>query len=256
MALRVPFVDLHAELEEIRDEVEPAIREVIEKSQFVLGPQVARFETSFADYVGARHAVGVSNGTEALKLALEAIDVGRGDEVIVPAHTFAASALAVWAAGATPRLVDCDERTHRLAPDAARRALGPRTRAIVAVHLYGAMADLEALADLGPPIVEDAAQAHGAACNGRRAGSIGIAGCFSFYPSKNLGAWGDGGAIVTSDERVHRRLLNLRNYGQSKKYHHDEKGYNCRLDSLQAAVLSVKLRRLDDGNARRRRAAA
>jgi len=256
MPVHVPFVDLHAELEEIRREVEPAVRDVIESAQFIMGPQVARFEASFAEYVGARYAVGVSNGTEALKLALEAIDVGRGDEVIVPAHTFAASALAVWAAGATPRLVDCDDRTHRIDPVAARRAVGERTRAIIAVHLYGGMADLEALADLGLPIVEDCAQAHGATANGRTAGSVGIAGCFSFYPSKNLGAWGDGGCVVTSDERVYRRLLHLRNYGQSKKYHHDEKGYNSRLDTLQAAVLSVKLPRLDDGNARRRRAAA
>jgi dTDP-4-amino-4,6-dideoxygalactose transaminase len=256
MPLHVPLVDLHAELEEIRDEVEPAIREVIEKSQFIMGPQVARFETEFADYIGARYAVGVASGTEALKLALEAIGVGRGDEVIVPAHTFAASALAVWAAGATPRLVDCDERTHLIAPEQARGAVNARTRAIIPVHLYGAMADLEALGGLGLPMIEDVAQAHGATWNGRRAGSIGLAGCFSFYPSKNLGAWGDGGCVVTSDEGVHKRLLQLRNYGQSKRYHHDEKGYNCRLDSLQAAVLSVKLRRLDAGNARRRRAAA
>jgi dTDP-4-amino-4,6-dideoxygalactose transaminase len=256
MPIQVPFVDLQAELAEIRAEVEPAVRAVIESAQFIMGPQVAQFEASFAEYVGARYAVGVSNGTEALKLALEAIGVGRGDEVIVPAHTFAASALAVWAAGATPRLVDCDERTHRIDATAARRAIGPRTRAIIAVHLYGGMADLEALADLGLPIIEDCAQAHGATCNGRSAGSVGIAGCFSFYPSKNLGAWGDGGCVVTSDERVHRRLLRLRNYGQSKKYHHDEKGYNCRLDTLQAAVLSVKLRRLDEGNTRRQRAAA
>ncbi len=256
MTREVPFVDLRAEFDEIRAEVEPLVMSVAESAQFILGRRVESFEKAFAGYVGARHAIGVANGTDALKLAFEALGIGPGDEVIVPAHTFAATGLAVWSVGARPRFVDCDEVTHLMDPAAARAAIGPQTRALAPVHLYGAMADLDALERLGLPIVEDSAQAHGAVRDGRRAGSSGIAGCFSFYPSKNLGAWGDGGAIVTSDDGMRDRLLRLRNYGQSAKYHHDTKGYNSRLDGLQAAVLSVKLARLDYGNERRRRAAA
>jgi dTDP-4-amino-4,6-dideoxygalactose transaminase len=253
---RVPFVDLRAEYEEIRTELDDAVRGVVESSHFILGSPVERFETAFARYVGAPHCVGVSDGTEALKLTLEALGVGQGDEVVLPAHTFAASAMAVTACRAVPRFVDCDPRTHLLDVERTRAAVGPRTRAIMPVHLYGSMADVQPLLDLGLPVVEDAAQAHGAARNGHRAGSIGRAGCFSFYPSKNLGAWGDAGAVVTSDSALHQRLLQLRNYGQSVKYHHDELGYNARLDGLQAAILLAKLAHLDEWNARRRRAAA
>lgn len=255
MSLRVPFVDLRAEYEEVRSEVDAAVSGIVERSQFILGPSVERFESAFAAYVGARHCAAVSSGTEALKLVLEALGVGDGDEVVLPAHTFAATAMAVWACRAVPRFVDCDARTHLLDLERAREAVGPRTRAIMPVHLYGSMADVQPLLDLGIPVVEDAAQAHGAARDGRRAGSIGRAGCFSFYPSKNLGAWGDAGAVVTSDAALHQRLLRLRNYGQSVKYHHDELGYNARMDGLQAAILLAKLAHLDGWNARRQLAA-
>jgi dTDP-4-amino-4,6-dideoxygalactose transaminase len=254
--VKVPFVDLRAEYTEIGGEVRQALGAVIESAQFVLGPAVQSFEGAFAAACGADHCVGVSSGTDAIKLSLEALGVGPGDEVIVPANSFAASALAVSALGARPRLVDCEEESHLLDPAAADRALSDRTRAILPVHLYGRMVDLEPFERLGPPILEDAAQAHGAERAGFRAGSRGVAGCFSFYPSKNLGAYGDAGAVVTSDEGLAEELRRLRHYGQSTKYHHERRGYNARLDSLQAAVLEVKLRHLADWNRRRRAAAA
>ena len=254
--MKVSFVDLGAEQLEIGDAIRDAMNAVVENTQFILGPAVEGFELAFARFCGTDHCVGVSNGTEALKLVLEALEIGPGDEVIVPANTFVATALAVCAVGARPKLVDCDPESHLIDTGAIEAALSDKTRVLLPVHLYGRMVDLDALSGLGLPIVEDAAQAHGAERGGLRAGAGGIAGCFSFYPSKNLGAYGDGGAVVTSDSGLADTLRSLRNYGQVAKYDHQRIGYNARLDALQAAVLHVKLSELDAGNRRRRAAAA
>lgn len=253
--MNVPFVDLKADYLEIRDEVDAAIRDVIENSQFIRGPRLEAFEREFARFVGTEHCVGVSSGLEALKLSLEVLGVGAGDEVVVPANTFVATALAASALGAVPRFVDCDDETLLMDPARVAEAVGPRTRAILPVHLYGRVLDVAPLREFGIPIVEDAAQAHGARCGEVAAGTQGALGCFSFYPAKNLGAYGDGGAVVTSDRELRDQLVLLRNYGEGVKYEHSVRGYNARLDGLQAAVLSVKLARLERNNERRREAA-
>ena len=234
--------------------------QVIESAAFILGPQVRQFESNFATYVGARYCVGVESGTAALVLALRALDIGEGDEVILPANTYIASALAISMAGAVPVLVDMDAN-YLMDASLLDAALTPRTKAIMPVHLYGQMVPMEPVTAFarqhGLRIVEDACQAHGALERGRAAGSIGDVGCFSFYPGKNLGAYGDGGAVVTNDPQIEERLHLLRDFGQRKKYEHLIKGDNSRLDTIQAAVLDVKLRRLDAWNdARRRNAAA
>ncbi|HTU80820.1 MAG TPA: DegT/DnrJ/EryC1/StrS family aminotransferase [Candidatus Acidoferrales bacterium] len=253
--MNVPFVDLKAQYASLRPEVLPAIEDVLERASFVLGPQVERFERAFAEYNGARFCTGVESGTAALKLALAALGIGPGDEVVLPANTYIATAIAVSAVGARPVLVDMDE-CYLLDVSAIEAAITPRTRAIVAVHLYGQVVPMQPLLALanrhGIAVVEDACQAHGALDGDRRAGSMGDVGCFSFDPGKNLGAYGDGGAIVTDDPSIDERVRLLRDFGQRKKYEHLIKGDNCRLDSLQAAVLDVKLRHLDDWNARRR----
>ena len=250
--MRIAFVDLHAQHQPLRAALDRAIGEVVASGQFILGPQVAAFEQRFAAYCGARHAIGVGNGMDALRLALMALDVRGGDEVILPANTYVATALAVSAVGAVPVLVDCDPRTYNLDPRGLERAVTPRTRVIMPVHLTGQAADMDAVMAVaerrGLHVIEDAAQAHGAAWRGRRCGSIGAVGCFSFYPSKNLGAFGDAGMAVTNDDALARRLAQLRNYGQSQKYDHVAAGLNSRLDSLQAAVLAVKLPHLDRWN--------
>jgi len=228
---------------------------VMENASFVLGPDVALFEEHFATYVGTRHCVGVESGTAALQVALEALGIGAGDDVIVPANTYIASAIAVSAAGARPVLVDSDA-TYSIDPALLESALTARTKAIMPVHLYGAAVPMDAIMEFanrhGLLVIEDASQAHGARWNGRRVGSFGHVGCFSFYPGKNLGAYGDAGAIVTNDPSLRDSLRLLRDFGQAKKYEHLVKGGNCRLDSLQAAVLDVKLRHLDAWNAARR----
>ncbi len=233
--------------------------EVMEDATFILGPDVARFEENFASYIGARHCVGVESGTAALQFALEALGIGAGDEVIVPANTYIASALAVSAVGAKPVLVDVDQN-YLIDPHLLDDALTPRTKAIMPVHLYGQAVPMDAILEFarrhGLYVIEDASQAHGARWNGKCAGSFGDLGAFSFYPGKNLGAYGDGGAIVTNDAGLADRLLLLRDFGQRKKYEHLIKGGNCRLDSIQAAVLDVKLRYLDSWNEARRRHAA
>lgn len=250
--MRIAFVDLHAQHQPLRAALDRAIGEVVASGQFILGPQVAAFEQHFAAYCGVRHAIGVGNGMDALRLALMALDVRGGDEVILPANTYVATALAVSAVGAVPVLVDCDPRTYNLDPRGLERAVTPRTRVIMPVHLTGQAADMDAVMAVaerrGLHVIEDAAQAHGAAWRGRRCGSIGAVGCFSFYPSKNLGAFGDAGMAVTNDDALARRLAQLRNYGQSQKYDHVAAGLNSRLDSLQAAVLAVKLPHLDRWN--------
>jgi dTDP-4-amino-4,6-dideoxygalactose transaminase len=259
MTTLVPFVDLKAQFRALRAEVVPRITQVMEDASFVLGPDVARFEENFASYLDAGYCVGVESGTAALQFALEVLDIGPGDEVIIPANTYIASALAVSAIGARPVLVDVD-RAYLIDPSLLERALTPRTKAIMPVHLYGQTVPMEPILEFAQRrslyVVEDACQAHGARWNGRRAGTFGTVGCFSFYPGKNLGAYGDGGAIVTDDAAIADRLRLMRDFGQRKKYEHLIKGGNCRLDSIQAAVLDVKLRHLDEWNAARKRHAA
>jgi dTDP-4-amino-4,6-dideoxygalactose transaminase len=254
---KVPFLDLHSQIVPLRDEIDAAIRRVVDTCSFVLSDDVRAFEAEWAEFCGARFALGVDNGTSALHLVLRALGIGPGDEVVVPTNSFIATAEAVSLAGATPVFADVDAATHLLTAETAAAALGPRTRAVVAVHLFGRTCDLESLQTLcasrGVHLVEDAAQAHGARFRGRRVGTFGVAAAWSFYPGKNLGALGDGGAITTNDERLHEILAQLRDHGQVRKYDHRRIGTNARLDGLQAAVLRVKLRHLDAWNAARRR---
>jgi dTDP-4-amino-4,6-dideoxygalactose transaminase len=257
---RIRFVALEQQHARIRGELNDAFTRLIGSSAFTLGAEVERFEAAFAEYCKVAHCVGVSSGTAALELILRGYGIGPGDEVIVPAHTFIASALAIAHVGATPVLCDVSEDTGLIDPDAARGAIGPRTVAIIAVHLYGQTCDMDAITALalrhGLTVIEDAAQSHGARYQGRPAGSLGAAAAFSFYPSKNLGALGDGGAVCTGDDVLAGRLRRLRNLGQRKKGEHVELGYNARLDALQAAMLAVKLKYLDDWNRARRLHAA
>jgi dTDP-4-amino-4,6-dideoxygalactose transaminase len=258
--MQIPLVDLKSQYTSIRHEVEEAMRPVLEEGCFILGPPVDAFERSFAAFCGAKHCVGVANGTDALQLIFRALRIGPGDEVIVPAFTFIASALGVSLAGATPVFVDVCRESALIDPERIADAITPRTKAILAVHLYGRCADMQRIGEIasehGLHLVEDAAQAHGARDRAKAAGSLGIAAGFSFYPGKNLGAYGDGGAITTSDDRLADRLRLLRNWGSRKKYHHEEQGLNSRLDTLQAAVLNVKLKYLSHWNALRARHAA
>jgi dTDP-4-amino-4,6-dideoxygalactose transaminase len=253
----IPLVDLGAQHRALRAEIDAAFARVLESSGFILGGEVERFEADFARYLGAAHAVGVASGTDALHLSLRALGVGPGDEVIVPAFTFVATAAAVLMAGATPVLADIDPGTFHLDPDSARARVGPRTRAVIVVHLYGQGADLAPFQALCREhrlwLVEDACQAHGARLpDGRRAGTGGDAGCFSFYPSKNLGALGDGGLVVTERADLAETIRILRHQGQGKRYQHLRPGYASRLDGLQAAVLGSKLEHLERWNDERR----
>jgi dTDP-4-amino-4,6-dideoxygalactose transaminase len=254
----VPLVDLQAQQREIAEEVAAGFAAVIAASAFILGPPVAEFEAAFARFCGVRHCLGVGNGTDALELMLRACDVGAGDEVIVPANTFIATALAVVRAGATPVLVDCDDY-HLIDPQRVAAAITPRTRALLPVHLYGQVADMEALHSLAAArdmlLFEDAAQAQGARRHGRPAGALARAAGTSFYPGKNIGAYGDAGAVLTDDGEIADRVRRLRNWGSERKYHHPELGFNSRLDTLQAVVLAAKLKRLANWNEARRQAA-
>ena len=256
----IPFADLSREHAAIAGELDEALRRLVGSSSFTLGEEVERFEQEFAAYCGVEHCIGVASGTAALSLTLIAAGVGRGDEVIVPAHTFIASALGVLHAGATPVLCDVEEGTGLIDPESAAACLSARTAAILPVHLYGQLCDMGALHALaerhGLFVLEDAAQAHGASEGASRAGALGRAGAFSFYPSKNLGALGDAGAITTRDPEIARRARELRNLGQRAKGEHVVAGFNERLDGLQAAFLGVKLRHLDRWNAARRTAAS
>jgi dTDP-4-amino-4,6-dideoxygalactose transaminase len=256
----VPFVDLHSEYEELRPEIDAAMQQVVERGDFILGAAVEEFENAFASYSDAAYAVGVDSGYSALELMLRAHGVGRGDEVITAANTFVATVGAIEAAGARPVLVDADPHTYNIDVDQISASISRATKAIMPVHLYGQPADLDPIRELadqhGLHVFEDAAQAHGARYGGRRVGSLGDAAGFSFYPAKNLGAFGDGGIITTSNPETARQLRLLRNLGSPEKYHHDIRGFNRRLDTLQAAVLGVKLRSLDSRNEARRRVAA
>lgn len=256
----VPFLDLHAAYLELRTGLDAAAQQVLASGWYVLGAEVEAFEREFAAYCEVEHCVGVGNGLEALHLILRAYGIGPGDEVIVPANTYIATWLAVSYAGAKPIPVEPDVRTYNLDPTLVEAALTPATKAILPVHLYGQPADLDPIkavaARYGLKVIEDAAQAHGARYHGRRVGGLGDAAGFSFYPGKNLGALGDGGAVVTNDADLAERVRVLRNYGSRVKYHNEVQGFNSRLDELQAALLRVKLPVLDEWNARRRVAAA
>ena len=258
----VPFLDLRGEHRRIRAELDAAWAEVLDDGRFVGGPQVAAFEREFVDHVGTAHCVGVGNGTDALELVLRALGIDPGDEVVVPTNTFVATAEAVRAVGAVPAFVDVRPEDLLVDPAAVEAAIGPRTAAVVAVHLFGQVADIPALRAIthrhGLALVEDAAQAHGARFGGRRAGALGDAAAFSFYPGKNLGALGDGGAVTTADTGLADRVRRLADHGRDPRdrYLHREAGRNSRLDALQAAVLRVRLRRLDADNEARRQVVA
>ena len=257
---KIHFVDLGIQYRQLQSEFNEAVIRAMSRGDFILGEDVTAFEREFASFCRVDHCIGVSDGVDALHLALRALNIGPGDEVIVPTHTFIASVLAVWQAGAKPVLVDVDPKYYTMDPEATARAITPRTKALLPVHLYGQPADMDPLLDLARThklsIVEDAAQAHGAEYKGRRCGSIGDIGCFSFYPGKNLGAYGDGGGITTQRADLAETVRTLRNYGQQPKNVHPIKGFNSRLDTLQAAILRVKLSRLEGWNAQRRQAAA
>ena len=260
MKREVPFFLTKPQYLTIKDELDAAVQRVLDTSFFVLGTELTAFEAAWADYLGVARAVGVGSGTEAIHLALRALDIGPGDEVLTVSHTAVATTVAISSTGATPVFVDIDPHTYTMDCTDLERRITPRSKAIVPVHLYGHPADMDRILPLaehhGLVVVEDAAQAHGAAYRGRRCGTLGAAGAFSFYPTKNLGAYGDGGAVVTNDTALAERLVLLRNYGWSERYYSAIKGYNSRLDELQAAVLGAKLPYLDSWNARRRRLAA
>jgi dTDP-4-amino-4,6-dideoxygalactose transaminase len=252
----IPLVDLKAQYAAIKPEVDAAMQTVMDSTAFINGPQVRSFEASFAAFCGARHAVGVQSGTSALHLALMACDIGPGDEVIVPSMTFIATAEMIGRTGARPVFADVDLRTCNLDAGSLERAITPRTKAVIVVHLYGQPAEMDPILAVaqrhGLRVIEDAAQAHGAEYRGRRAGTLGDVATFSFYPGKNLGAYGDAGAVVTNDDRIADEVRLLRNHGRRSKYTHEREGFNYRLDTLQAAVLEVKLRHLEAWNAARR----
>jgi dTDP-4-amino-4,6-dideoxygalactose transaminase len=252
----VPALNLRAQYQTIKDEIEPIVRKVLESQMFVLGPEVAGLEAEIADYCAASHGIGCASGSDALLLPLMAMDIGPGDEVITTPYTFFATGGAVWRTGARPVFADIEPDTYNIAPAKVEDAITPRTRAIIPVHLYGQTADMDSLREIarkhGLAIIEDAAQAIGAAHHGTRTGTLGDVAAFSFYPSKNLGGFGDGGMITTEDPRLARRMARLRVHGMEPKYHHHEVGFNSRLDALQAAVLRVKLRHLDAWTSLRR----
>lgn len=258
--MNIPLVDLKAQYRAIRPEIEAAVSGVLERCDFILGGAVSEFESAFARFIGTKHCVGVASGTDALRLTLQSLGIGPGDKVLLPANTFIATALAVSDTGAEPGLVDMDPGTYTIDVDAARRALVPGLKAIMPVHLFGQPADMRGVLDLarvkGLAVIEDAAQAHGAVHKDGRCGTFGAAAGFSFYPGKNLGAYGDGGAVCTNDDALAEQMRLLRNWGSTVKYFHPVRGYNSRLDTIQAAVLCVKLRHLEDWNRRRRQVAA
>ncbi len=254
--MQVPFLDLRVQHEPLMPELLDAFRQVTETSAFAGGPFVARFETEFAAFCQTRHALGVGSGTDALWLSLLALGVGPGDEVITVPNSFMATAEAISLCGARPVFVDIDEETYTMDPAQLEESISLRTQAIVPVHIFGQMADMDAILAVarrhGTPVVEDACQAHGAEYKGRRAGSMGVAGCFSFYPGKNLGAFGEAGAVTTDEPEMRSKIQVLRDHGQAAKYLHSTIGWNARMDGIQAAVLSLKLRRLASANAARR----
>jgi dTDP-4-amino-4,6-dideoxygalactose transaminase len=259
----VPFLDLTRQFRRIEGEILSAQKRVLEKGHFILGEEVSTFEEEFAHYCGTRFGVGVGSGTDALFLAMKAAGIGKGDEVITVSHSFIATAIAISWTGANPIFVDIDPETYTMDPNELENVLkkGRRSRvkAILPVHLYGHPAEMDAIMGIAKRhhlmVIEDACQAHGAAYREKKAGSIGVMGCFSFYPTKNLGAYGDGGIVVTNDRKYYERLRLLRCYGEKRKYEHILKGWNSRLDEMQAAILRVKLKYLDQWNGERRKKA-
>jgi len=255
----IPMVNLKAQYAEIREEVEQGLAETIARCSFILGPNVQAFERECAEYLGVKHAIGVASGTDALHLALIAEGIGAGDEVITTAFTFIATAEAIKYVGAKPVFVDIDPKTFNILPEAIEKAITPLTKAVMPVHLFGQSADLTAIASLcekhNLKLVEDCCQSFGASINGKQTGSIGHAAGFSFFPSKNLGAFGDGGLVVTNSDRAAETLQMLHNHGSKVRYYHDIIGYNSRLDEMQAVILRAKLKRIDQYNRTRRRAA-
>ena len=250
--MRVSFVDLKRQYEKIKNEIDNAIFKIVNDGDFILGKELEAFEKEFASYCDSKFCAGVNSGTSALYFALVALGITKGDEVILPANTFIAAAFAVSYTGANPVFVDIDKESYNIDAAKIKEKITKKTKAIVPVHLYGQTADINPILETAKKydlkVIEDCCQAHGALYKGKKAGSIGDVGCFSFYPSKNLGAYGDGGAIVTSDEKILEKICMLRNYGQKVKYHHLIKGFNDRLDNIQAAVLRVKLKYLDKWN--------
>ena len=255
--MKVPFLDLKAHHAPLTEEFERAIREVIESSAFAGGPFVERFEEEFASFCGSSYAIGVGNGTDALWLALLALGIGEGDEVITVPNTFIATAEAITYCKARPVFVDVDPDTFTMNPAELEKSLTKKTKAIIPVHLFGQPADMDSILEFaranGLFVVEDAAQAHGAQYKGQKAGTMGDGGCFSFYPGKNLGAFGEAGAVVTNDPELRKQIQMLRDHGQSRKYYHSTMGWNCRMDGIQAAILSIKLSHLDKANSLRRK---
>jgi dTDP-4-amino-4,6-dideoxygalactose transaminase len=252
----IPFVDLKAQYRSIKPEVDAAIQNILDNTQFILGAEVAALEQEFAAYCGASQGIGVNNGTSALHLAMLAADIGQGDEVITTPFTFVASVAAIWYTGAKPVFVDIDPRTYLIDPDRIEAAITPNTKAILPVHLYGQPCDMDAIQAIakkhGLIVIEDACQAHGAEYNGKRVGGIGELGAFSFYPGKNLGAYGEGGMVTTSNAEFARKIRMLRDWGAEQKYQHVLKGYNMRLEGMQGAILRVKLRHLEQWTEARR----
>lgn len=258
--MKVPFLDLKAQYETIKDEVAVAMQQVMEKTAFAGGPFVKEFEDAFAQYCQCTQCVGVGSGTDALWMALLGLGVGPGDEVITVTNTFIATAEAITYCGAKPVFVDIEEETCNMDPNLIEAVITPNTKAIIPVHLFGQMADMDPIMQIAQKhklyVIEDASQAHGAEYKGKRAGSIADAGCFSFYPGKNLGAYGEAGAVVTNNEDLANNMRMLRDHGQSKKYHHAMVGWNCRMDGFQGAVLNIKLKHLDGWTESRRKNAS
>jgi len=256
----IPFLNLNAQFNSIRDELLSAATEALESTKYILGPKVKAFEDAFASYCGVSHAIGMNSGTSALHLALVAADIGPGDEVITTPMTFMATTAAILYAGATPVFADIESESRNIDPAKIEAAITPHTKAILPVHLYGQMANMPRICEIakkhGLIVIEDAAQSHGAEWNGKRAGSWGLMACFSFYPGKNLGACGEAGAVVTSDDVLAGRLRTLRDWGQEGRYNHVLPGFNARMDAVQGAILEVKLRHLERWNERRRQVAA
>ena len=255
----IPMVDLKGQYQDLKDELQLELNKALESAQFILGPNVRAFEEETASYLGVKHAIGCASGTDALHLALIAAGIGEGDEVITTPFTFIATAEAILYVGATPVFVDIDPKTFNINPEKLEAAITSRTRAIIPVHLFGQPADMAAVSELAErhnlKIVEDCAQSFGAETNGQQTGSIGHAGAFSFFPSKNLGCYGDGGLVTCQDDDMAAHLRVLRNHGSWKQYHHSELGFNSRLDEIQAVILRAKLKRIDDYNKNRRRVA-
>ena len=250
--MKVPFIDFTKQHETIEKELDLGLKEVFRKFDFVLGEEAEQFEKSFSKYCSTKYGVGVNSGTDALYLAVSALDIDMGDEVILPAFTFIATALCISYAGATPVYVDIEDQTYNLDPKKIEKAITPKTKAIIPVHIYGQSADMDEINSIAKKhnlkVIEDAAQAHGATYKGKKIGSLSHVACFSFYPTKGLGAYGDAGMIVTNDKGIYEEALMLRDYGRTSRYDHKVKGYNSRLDTIQAVVLEAKLKRLDEWN--------